>query len=136
MLEAIATYGKALSMEEDPLAILTMPARRPRDEMVCLVQLDLRDDAGKPQLAAKPIEIDDDTCTRYRWVGNVVGNRPQTYLTTDRLEYLVGANVDNLLAQLKEADLGQSSLYSELLWLLESFYRRLPDNTLFWTWKS
>lgn len=128
MLEAIATYGKVLSMEEDPLAILTMPVRRPRDETVYLVQLDLRDDAGKPQLAAKPIEIDDDTCTRYRWVGNVVGSRPQTYLTTDRLEYLVGTNVLNLLIQLEEAGLRNSSLYRDLFWVLSSFYRCLTGN--------
>jgi CRISPR-associated protein Csh1 len=128
LLEAIAGYGKALSMEEDPLAILTKPVRQPRDETVYLVQLDLRDDSGEPQLAAKPIEIDDDTCTRFRWIGNVVGNRPQTYLTTDKLEYLVGTNVLNLLDQLEEASFDDSSLYKELSRILECFYRRLPNN--------
>lgn len=129
MLEAIAGYGKALSMEEDPLSILTKPVRQPRDEKVYLIQLDLRDEAAGPRLVATPIEIDHDTCIRYRWIGNVVGSRPQTYLTTDKLEYLAGPNVLNLLAQLEEAGLRNSSFYRDLFWVLGSFYRCLPNNT-------
>ncbi|MFY9504234.1 MAG: hypothetical protein WAQ32_04215, partial [Dethiobacteria bacterium] len=77
MLEAIAGYGRALSQEDDPLAILVKPVRQLRDERVYLIQLDLRDKDAEPQLTASMIEIDRETCIRYRWVGNTVGNRPQ-----------------------------------------------------------
>lgn len=128
MLEAIAGYGRALSQEKDPLAILVKPVRQPRDEKVYLIRLDLRDEATVPQMVASMIEVDHDTCIHYRWIGNVVGNRPQTYLTTDKLDYLVGANVLNLLAQLEEADLKNSALYKDLAEVLGRFYCRLPND--------
>lgn len=130
MLEAIAGYGRALSQEDDPLAILVKPVRQLRDEKVYLIQLDLRDKDAEPQLTASMIEIDRETCIRYRWVGNTVGNRPQIYLTTDRLDYLAGASLLNLIVSLEKAGLRNSSLYKELFWVLGSFYRCLPNNML------
>lgn len=130
MLEAIAGFGRALSREEDPLAILAQPVRRPRgeDEKAYLIQLDLCDEPTGPRLVASPIEIDDDVRIRYRWIGNVVGNRPQTYLTSNRLEYLVGDNIVNLLLNLEEAGLKDNALYRDLFWILGTFYRCLPNN--------
>jgi CRISPR-associated protein Csh1 len=130
LLEAIAGYGRALSQEDDPLAILVKPVRQLRDEKVYLIQLDLRDKDAEPQLTASMIEIDRETCIRYRWVGNTVGNRPQIYLTTDRLDYLAGASLLNLIVSLEKAGLRNSSLYKDLFWVLGSFYRCLPNNML------
>ena len=131
MLEAIAGFGQALSQEEDPLAILAQTVRQPqdKDKAVYLIQLDLRDEPTGPLLAPlPPIKIDDDVCIRYRWIGNVVGRSPQTYLTTNRLDYLVGDSVLNLIVQLEKADLKANSLYRDLFWILGTFYRCLPNN--------
>lgn len=129
MLEAIAGFGRALAKEDDPVAILVKPVRQPRDEKVYLIRLDLRDDANKPRIIASPIELDQDVCIRYRWIGNVVGVRPQIYLTTDRLDYLVGPSVRNLMVELEGVGLGKSPLFKDLSWILGSFYCCLPDNT-------
>ncbi|NLI69882.1 MAG: TIGR02556 family CRISPR-associated protein [Firmicutes bacterium] len=127
MLEAIAGFGRSLSQEDDPLATLVKPVQKLKDKEVYLIQLDLRDGTEKLQLIPSPIEVDRDIRIRYRWIGNMVGNRPQTYLTTDNLNYLVGSNVFNLLEYLKNIGLENTVLYKDLSQLHHSFYTSLPN---------
>lgn len=130
MLEAITGLGKALMQEEDPLAILVRPPRQHREEKYYhMVMLNLHTEAAEIRLEPTMIELDREACIRYRWIGNVVGVRPQIYLTTDRLDYLVGASVFNLLAYLEKIDLDKSPLYDHLKELANLFYRSLPDDT-------
>lgn len=129
MLEAIAMFGRALSQEEDPLAILTRKVRPAKDDKSYLIQLDLGDEKAEPELTASMIELDDEICVKYRWVGNIVGNRPQVYLTSDSPDYLIGSSVSNLLANLETAGFDKSLLHTHLSKLLEKFYCTLPNGS-------
>lgn len=129
LLEAVALIGRALAGTGDPVADLIAPPPRKSSkkvETIYLVKLNFRLDAAEP-LAVGMQEIDDTVLASYRWVGNSVGNRPQSYLTTDRLDYLVGQAPGNLLAQLAEAGLENGSLYRQLSALVASFFRELPN---------
>lgn len=129
LLEAVALVGRTLAKGDDALADLVKPVRKPpKVDTIYLVKLDFRADSGAP-LAVEMQEIDDAALSRYRWVGNNVGSRPQFYLTTDRLEYLVGQAPENLLARLEEAGLENGRLYRRLSALVESFFRKLPDGS-------
>lgn len=129
LLEAVALIGRTLAGSENPLADLVKPVKKPpKVDTVYLVKLGFRADSGAP-LAVEMQEIDDAVLSRYRWIGNNVGSRPQFYLTTDRLEYLVGQAPENLLARLEEAGLENGSLYRQLSALVESFFRKLPEGS-------
>jgi len=130
LLEAVALIGRTLAGTGDPVTDLVKPPPRkpPKVETVYLVKLNFRMGAAGP-LAVDMQEIDDTALTRYRWVGNEKGNRPQFYLTTDRLKYLVGQAPVNLLARLEEAGLENGSLYRRLSAVVKSFFRELPDGS-------
>lgn len=130
LLEAVALIGRTLAGGGDPVADLINPPPRkpPKVETIYLVKLNFRMGAAGP-LAVDMQEIDDIALIRYRWVGNEKGNRPQFYLTTDQLKYLVGQAPVNLLARLEEAGLENGSLYRRLSALVKSFFRELPDGS-------
>lgn len=129
MLEAVALIGRKLAEGDDPVADLVKPVKKPpKVETVYIVKLNFRTSIDAP-LAVDMQEIDTPTLIRYRWVGNNVGSRPQFYLTTDRLDYLLGQVPGNLLARLEEAGLESGSLYRRLSNLVESFFRALPDGS-------
>lgn len=131
LLEAVALIGRTLAGAGDPVADLVKPPPRkpPKVETIYLVKLNFQTGGARPSLAADVQEIDDTALNRYRWVGNNVGNRPQFYLTTDQLKYLVGQAPVNLLARLEEAGLENGSLYRRLSALVKSFFRELPDGS-------
>ena len=131
MLEAIALIGRTLGSGNDPVKDLIKQVKKPpKIETVYLVKLNFQTGGAQPALAVELQEIDDRALARYRWVGNAVGNRPQIYLTTDQLRYLVGQAPRNLLARLQEAGLEGSSLYRRLSTLINTFFRKLPDGSL------
>lgn len=131
LLEAVALIGRTLAGAGDPIADLVKPPpRKPlKGETIYLVKLNFQTGGAQPLLAADVQEIDDTALKHYRWVGNNVGNRPQFYLTTDQLKYLVGQAPVNLLARLEEAGLENGSLYRRLSALVESFFHKLPDGS-------
>ena len=108
MLEAIAGFGQVLSRENDPLAILVQMIPQPQDEdkKVHLIQLDLSDKPNGPQLTPLPIKIDSDIY-RYRWIGNMKGSSPQIHLTTNRLDYLTGQSIFNLIVTWRRPGLAE-----------------------------
>lgn len=131
LLEAVALIGRTLAGSDDDLvADLVKPVKKPpKMETIYLVKLNFQTGGAQPPLAVDMQEIDDAVRVRYRWVGNNVGNRPQFYLTTDQLKYLVGQAPVNLLARLEEAGLENGSLYRRLSALVKSFFRELPDGS-------
>ncbi|MEW6448145.1 MAG: TIGR02556 family CRISPR-associated protein [Bacillota bacterium] len=131
LLEAVALIGRTLAGSDDPLADLVKPVKKPpKAESSYLIKLDFRMSGAKPALGVDLQEIDDTVCVGYRWVGNAVGNRPQIYLTTDRLEYLVGQAPINLLRVLEEAGLAGSRLHHRLVTIVRAFFSRLPDGSM------
>jgi CRISPR-associated protein Csh1 len=80
------------------------------------------------------VEIDPAVLRHYCWVGNAKGHRPQHYLITDQLRYLVGpAPVNpapvNLLAALEVLGLSGGLLYQRLDTLIKTFYATLPGGS-------
>lgn len=99
----------------------------PKAENVYLIRLDFRTGPDKPRLEADLVEIDAAARRRYCWVGNAVGNRPQRYLTTNVLEYLLGPAPANLLAALETSAFAGGALHRRVAELVGTFYIPLPD---------
>ncbi|MBE3588404.1 MAG: TIGR02556 family CRISPR-associated protein [Thermoanaerobacteraceae bacterium] len=122
--------GRTLARGGDPIADLIRPvARPPRVERIYLVKLNFQINENGPRLDADMEEIDSSVLYRYRWVGNSVGNRPQMYLTTDKLDYLVGQALPNLRAAMEEMGRQDTPLYQGLLQITEHFFQKLPDGS-------
>ncbi len=130
LLEAVALVGRTLARDGDPIEDLVLPPPRPsRGDKQYLVGLNFLMAGTKRGLSADMVEIDPAVLSRYRWVGNEKGSRPQFYLTTNQLKYLVGQAPVNLLARLEEAGLKNGSLYRRLSALVKSFFRQLPGGS-------
>lgn len=130
LLEAVALIGRTLAMADDPLADLVKkpPRKASKVDTIYLVKLDFRTGSAAP-LAVEMQEIDEAVLSRCCWIGNNVGSRPQFYLTTDQLQYLVGQAPGNLLARLEEAGLENGGLYRRVSALVGAFFRKLPDGS-------
>ncbi|MEW5762654.1 MAG: type I-B CRISPR-associated protein Cas8b/Csh1 [Bacillota bacterium] len=126
----MALIGRTLNEGDDPLADLIQPVPKPpKADNVYLVRLDFRTGPGEPRLEADLVEVDAAACRRYCWVGNAVGNRPQRYLTTNVLEYLVGPAPANLLAFLETSAFAGGALHRRVETLVAQFYQDLPDSS-------
>jgi CRISPR-associated protein Csh1 len=130
LLEAVALIGNILAQEGHPVAGLVQPLPKPpKVDKVYIIKLDFRPDPHRLRLTVDLQESDEDALVRYRWVGNSVGNRPQLYLTTNKLEYLLTQAPVNLLQSLDRAGLQSGTLYRRLSVLVEQLFRSLPDGT-------
>ncbi|WP_084062132.1 TIGR02556 family CRISPR-associated protein [Desulfofundulus thermosubterraneus] len=131
LLEAVSLVGRTLALGgEDPIADLIRPvAKPPRVERIYLVKLNFQISENGPRLDADMEEIDSSVLYRYRWVGNRKGSRPQLYLTTDNLDYLVGQALPNLRAAMEEMGRQDTRLYQGLLQITEHFFQKLPDGS-------
>ncbi|MGB9887674.1 MAG: TM1802 family CRISPR-associated protein, partial [Moorellales bacterium] len=125
----MALIGRVLSEDKDQLTDLIQPAPpAPKGQKTHIIRLNFHF-GRSPHLEAEPVEADPAALRRYCWVGNAVGNRPQKYVTTNTLEYLVGAAPVNLLAALAEMGKEGTDLYRRLSALLKGFFRPLPEGT-------
>ncbi|WP_152947877.1 TIGR02556 family CRISPR-associated protein [Desulfofundulus thermobenzoicus] len=135
MLEAVSLVGRTLARgredTEDTIGDLIKqpPAKPPRVERIYLVKLNFQISENGPRLDADMEEIDSSVLYRYRWVGNRKGSRPQMYLTTDKLDYLVGQALPNLRAAMEEMGRQDTRLYQGLLQITEHFFQKLPDGS-------
>lgn len=126
----MALIGRTLNEGDDPLADLIQPAPKPpKADTLYLVTLDFRTGPGRHGMEAGLVEIDQAVLRRYCWVGNAVGNRPQKYLTTNVLEYLLGPAPANLLAVLETSAFAGGVLHRRLNTLVAEFYLVLPDGS-------
>jgi CRISPR-associated protein Csh1 len=130
LLEAVALVGKTLARDGDPIEdlVLSLP-KPPRVDKQYLVKLNFLTAGTKPELSADLVEIDPAVLSRYRWVGNNVGNRPQFFLTTDKLEYLVGQALPNLQAALQGMGRQETGFYQKIALLVETYFSTLPDGS-------
>ncbi len=120
--------GKTFSRDGDPIEDLILSlSTPPKVDKQYLVRLNFITEGTKPELMADMVEIDPTVLSQYRWVGNNVGNRPQLFLTTDRVDYLVSKTLPNLTAYLKEIGRQGCSLYQKADLLTKTFFSKLPD---------
>ncbi|SHF40457.1 CRISPR-associated protein Csh1 [Desulfofundulus australicus DSM 11792] len=130
LLEAVALVGRTLARDGDPIEDLVLPPPRPsRGDKQYLVGLNFLMAGTKRGLSADMVEIDPAVLSRYRWVGNNVGNRPQFFLTTDKLEYLAGPALPNLLAALQGMGRLETGFHRKIAFLVETYFSTLPDGT-------
>ncbi|HHY39322.1 MAG TPA: TIGR02556 family CRISPR-associated protein [Clostridia bacterium] len=114
----------------DLLNDLIQPAPKvQKGEIPCLVKLNFHTSPGGPRLTPEYEEIDRKVLRRYVWVGNAVGNRPQRYLTTNVLDYLMGPAPSNLVAALEASEFANSALCRRLKTFVAEYYYTLPDGT-------
>lgn len=122
--------GKTLARDGDPIEDLILPlAKPPKVDKQYLVKLNFITAGLKPELSADMEEIDSAVLSRYRWVGNNAGNRPQFFLTTDKLEYLVGQALPNLLASLRGTGRQESGFYQKIAFVVETYFSTLPGGS-------
>ena len=134
MLESIALIGRTLAGGGASVKDFIKPLPRPKskDGTSYILKLDFRTSNGPPFLAVEPFEAKGDdrkAAEQFCWVGNEQGNRPQFYLTTDQLKYLIGQTPANLKRLLEESGAQNTALYRKVLTLLTKFYRLLPGGT-------
>jgi len=136
LLETIELLGKAMGGEDliaGMVEDLKNVSRNPQ-EGAYLVKLDfLEEEQGQLRLRLDFEEIPKDRekrrefLIRWRYVGNASGNNPQRFLATDRLHYLTGQVIPNLLRELCNMNEESSELARKLKIIYDKAFSRSKD---------